>query len=76
MQDLTKQIKYENYVKRSSIMTNKHRKVYLSRKNFKKLFCTLYKTRDKVVLKHSKRELFGYCITNYKKKYVNNECIN
>ena len=54
-------------------MTNKHRKVYLSRKNFKKLFCTLYKTRDKVLLKHSKKEYFGYSISNYRKKYVNNE---
>jgi hypothetical protein len=73
---LDKEIKYDNYVKRSSLMTNKHRKVYLSRKNFKKLFCTLYKTRDKVLLKHCKREYFGYNITNYRKKYVNNECIN
>ena len=73
MEDLTKQIKYENYVKRSSLMTNKHRKVYLARKNFKTLFCTLYKTRDRVLLKHCKREYFSYNITNYRKKYVNNE---
>jgi len=73
MEDITKQIKYENYVKRSTLMTNKHRKVYLSRKNFKKLFCTLYNTRDRIVLKHNKKELFGYAISNYKKKYVNNE---
>ena len=73
MEDLAREIKYENYVKRSSLMTNKHRKVYLSRKNFKTLFCTLYKTRDRVVLKHNKKELFGYALSNYGKKYVNNE---
>jgi len=73
MEDITNEIKYENYVKRSTLMTNKHRKVYLSRKNFKKLFCTLYKTRDRIVLKHNKKELFGYAITNYKKKYLNLE---
>lgn len=54
-------------------MTNKHRKVYLARKNFKTLFCIAFKTRDKVILKHNKKELFGYSISNYKKKYVNNE---
>lgn len=73
---MDQEIKYENYVKRSSLMTNKHRKVYLARKNFKILFCTLYKTRDRVVLKHNKKDLFGYSISNYRKKYVNNECIN
>ena len=69
-------LKYENFVKRSSLMTNKHRKVYLARKNFKSLFCTLYNTRAKVVLKHGKRMYFGYSLSNYNKKYVNNECIN
>ncbi|CAB4152008.1 hypothetical protein UFOVP598_50 [uncultured Caudovirales phage] len=73
---IEREIKYENFVKRSSLMTNKHRKVYLARKNFKTLFCTLYNTRAKVVLKHGKMELFSYNITNYRKKYVNNECIN
>ena len=73
MEDLEILIKYQNYVKRSSLMTNKHRKVYLARKNFKTLFCTLYKTRDRVLLKHNKKELFGYSLSNYGKKYVNNE---
>lgn len=69
-------LKYENFVKRSSLMTNKHRKVYLAKKNFNTLFCKLYNTRAKVVLKHGKRMYFSYNITNYRKKYVNNECIN
>ena len=69
-------LKYENFVKRSSLMTNKHRKVYLARKNFKTLFCTLYNTRTKVVLKHGKRLYFGYSISNYNKQYLNHECIN
>ena len=63
-------LKYDNFVKRSSLMTNKHRKVYLARKNFKNLFCTLYNTRAKIVLKYSKKELFSYNITNYRKKYI------
>lgn len=71
---MEREIKHENFVKRSSLMTNKHRKVYLARKNFKTLFCTLYNTRAKVVLKHGKRMYFGYPISNYRKKYVNNEC--
>lgn len=70
---MDKQIKYENYVKHNSLMRNKHRKVYLSRKNFKTLFCKSSKIRAKVVLKHCKREYFGYSISNYRKKYVNNE---
>jgi len=73
---IDKEIKYDNFVKRSSLMTNKHRKVYLARKNFKSLFCTLYNTRAKIVLKHCKRELFSYNITNYNKQYIEDECIN
>ena len=73
---MEKEIKYNNFVKRSSLMTNKHRKVYLARKNFKTLFCTLYNTRAKVVLKHSKRMYFGYPLSNYNKQYLNYECIN
>lgn len=71
--NLDKEIKYENYVKRSSLITNKHRLAYIRNKDFKNLFCKSSTIKAKIVLKHSKRELFGYCITNYKKKYVNNE---
>ena len=70
---IDKEIKYENFVKRATLMTNKHRKIYLARKNFKTLFCILYNTRAKVVLKHGKRELFSYNITNYNKQYLNHE---
>ncbi len=73
---LDKEIKYENYVKRNSLITNKHRLAYLRNKDFKHLYCKSIQKQAKVVLKHSKRELFGYNITNYRKKYVNNECIN
>ncbi|CAB4151644.1 hypothetical protein UFOVP600_26 [uncultured Caudovirales phage] len=73
---MDKQIKYENYVKRKPLIRNKHRLEYLRNKDFKTLFCKSSKTRNKVVLKHCKREYFGYNITNYRKKYVNNECIN
>lgn len=73
---IDKEIKYDNFVKRSSLMTNKHRKVVLARKNFKTLFCTLYNTRAKIVLKHGKREYFGYPLSNYNKQYIEDECIN
>ena len=73
---LDQEIKYENYVKRNSLITNKHRLAYMRNKDFKSLFCKSHIISNKVVLKHSKKELFGYNITNYRKKYVNNECIN
>ena len=73
---MEKQIKYENYVKRNSLIRNKHRLAYLRNKDFKTLFCKSSQKQAKVLLKHSKRELFSYNITNYRKKYVNNECIN
>lgn len=68
------EIKYENYVKRNSLIKNKHRLAYLRNKDFKTLFCKSSKIKAKVLLKHCKREYFGYCLSNYKKKYVNNEC--
>ena len=73
---LDQEIKFENYVKRNSLIRNKHRLEYMRNKKFKNLFCKSNTIRNKVVLKHSKRELFSYNITNYRKKYVNNECIN
>lgn len=73
---MDQEIKFENYVKRNPLITNKNRLEYMRNKDFKTLFCKSHIIKAKVVLKHSKRELFGYCITNYKKKYVNNECIN
>ena len=73
---LDKQLKYENYVKRNPLIRNKHRLAYMRNKDFKHLYCKSIQKQAKVLLKHSKKELFGYCITNYRKKYVNNECIN
>ena len=73
---MDQEIKYENYVKRNPLITNKHRLAYLRNKDFKSIFCKSYIISNKVVLKHSKKELFSYNITNYRKKYVNNECIN
>ena len=71
---MDQEIKYENYVKRNQLITNKHRLAYMRNKDFKTLFCKSSKKQAKVVLKHSKKELFGYSISNYRKKYVNNEC--
>jgi hypothetical protein len=73
MEDLIKQIKYENSVKRNPLIRNKHRLAYMRNKYFKHLYCKSFHRQAKVILKHCKREYFGYCITNYKKKYVNNE---
>jgi hypothetical protein len=70
---LDKQIKYENYVKRKSLIRNKHRLAYMRNKDFKTLFCKSNKIRARIILKHCKKEYFGYSIQNYRKKYVNNE---
>ena len=71
---LEREIKYENYVKRNTLITNKHRLAYMRNKDFKSLFCKSSQIKAKVLLKHCKREYFGYSISNYRKKYVNNEC--
>jgi hypothetical protein len=73
---MDQQIKYENYVKRNTLITNKHRFEYMRNKDFETLFCKSSRIRNKIFLKHCKKEYFGYSISNYKKKYVNNECIN
>ena len=70
---MDQEIKYENYVKRNSLIRNKHRLAYIRRKDFKTLFCKSNIIRNKIVLKHCKKEYFGYSIQNYRKKYVNNE---
>ena len=70
---MEREIKYENYVKHNSLITNKHRLAYMRNKDFKTLFCKSIQIKAKVLLKHCKREYFGYCISNYRKKYVNNE---
>ncbi len=71
---LDQELKYENYVKRNLLITNKHRLAYMRNKDFKTLFCKSSKIKAKIVLKHCKKEYFGYSISNYRKKYVNNEC--
>ena len=70
---LDQELKYENYVKRNSLIRNKHRLAYLRCKDFKHLFCKSSKIKARIVLKHCKKEYFGYSIQNYRKKYVNNE---
>ena len=70
---LDQEIKYENYVKRNPLIRNKHRLAYLRNKDFKHLYCKSIQIKAKVLLKHCKREYFNYCLTNYNKKYVNNE---
>ena len=70
---MEQEIKYENYVKRNSLIRNKHRLAYMRNKDFKTLFCKSSIIRARIVLKHCKKEYFGYSISNYRKKYVNNE---
>ena len=70
---MDQEIKYENYVKRNSLITNKHRLAYMRNKDFKTLFCKSSMIKARIVLKHCKKEYFGYSIQNYRKKYVNNE---
>ena len=70
---MDQELKYENYVKRNPLITNKHRLAYLRNKDFKTLYCKSIHIKAKVLLKHCKKEYFGYSISNYRKKYVNNE---
>jgi hypothetical protein len=70
---MDQEIKDENYVKRKSLIRNKHRLAYMRRKDFKTLFCKSSKIKARIVLKHCKKEYFSFNITNYRKKYVNNE---
>ena len=70
MEELSREIRFKCYL--SSPGNNQHRKLYNFYKSIGSLKQLVYQdyTRSKVLMKHNKRELFGYNVTNFKSKYV------
>jgi hypothetical protein len=73
MEDLSREIRFKCYL--SSPGNNQHRKLYNFFKTIKSIKQIAYgeHIRSKVVMKHNKRELFGYALSNFKSKYVNDD---
>jgi hypothetical protein len=71
---MDREIRFKCYL--SSPGSNNHRKLYNFFKTIKSIKQIAYgeHLRSKVLMKHNKRELFGFNVTNFKSKYVNDEC--
>ena len=70
MEELTREIRFKAYL--SSKGANNHRKLYNFFKTIKSIKQIAYgeHLRSKVLMKHNKRELFGFNISNFKSKYI------
>ena len=70
---MDKEIRYLAYLQSKG--NNIARKRYNFFKTIKSIKEIAYRDsiRSMVTMKHNKRELFGFNITNFKSKYVNNE---
>ena len=71
---MDKEIRFLAYLQSEG--SNRHRKLcnfYKSIGSLKQLVYQDY-TRGMITMKHNNRELFGFNISNFKSKYVNNEC--
>jgi hypothetical protein len=73
MEDLSREIRFKCYLHCKG--NNQHRKLYNFFKTIKSIKQIAYgeHIRSKVLMKHNKRELFGFNLTNFKSKYVNDE---
>jgi len=73
MEDLSREIRFKCYLHSNG--ANKHRKLYNFFKTIKSIKEIAYRDhiRGCVTMKHNRRELFGFNVTNFKSKYVNNE---
>ena len=73
MEELSREIRFKCYLQSEG--ANNHRKLYNFFKTIKSIKQIAYgeHLRSKVLMKHNKRELFGYNVTLFKSKYVNNE---
>ena len=73
MEELTREIRFKCYLQSEG--ANQNRKLYNFFKTIKSIKQIAYgeHLRSKVLMKHNKRELFGFNVTNFKSKYVNNE---
>jgi hypothetical protein len=74
MEDLSREIKFKCYLQSEGNNQNRKRMNFF--KTIKSIKQIAYgeHLRSKVLMKHNKRELFGFNVTNFKSKYVNNEC--
>jgi hypothetical protein len=73
MEDLSREIRFKCYLHCEG--NNQHRKLYNFFRTIKSIKQIAYgeHLRSKVLMKHNKRELFGFNLTNFKSKYINNE---
>jgi hypothetical protein len=71
---MEREIKFKAYL--SSPGSNVNRKRMNFFRTIKSIKEIAYRDhiRGCVTMKHNKRELFGFNVTNFKSKYVNNEC--
>jgi len=70
MESLDREIRFKCYL--SSPGNNQHRKLYNFFKTIKSIKQIAYgeHLRSKVLMKHNRRELFGYALSNFKSKYI------
>lgn len=76
MEDLSREIRFKCFL--HSEGNNVARKRYNFFKTIKSIKEIAYRDsiRSMVTMKHNKRELFGFNLSNFKSKYVNNEDTN
>jgi hypothetical protein len=70
---MEKEIRFKAFITNKG--NNMHRKRYNYFKRIKSIRHLVYSDdiNEKVTMKHNKREMFGYSLSNFKSKYVNNE---
>ena len=70
MEDLSREIRFKCYLHCKG--ANQHRKLYNFFRTIKSIKQIAYgeHIRSKVLMKHNKRELFGFALSNFKSKYI------
>lgn len=73
MESLDREIRFKCFLHCEG--NNKHRKLYNFYKSIKSIKYDAYSQhiRESVKKKHNFRELFGFQLSNFKSKYINNE---
>ncbi len=74
LSEMDREIRFKCYLQSEG--NNQNRKRYNFFKTIKSIKEIAYRDhiRGCITMKHHKRELFGFNVTNFKSKYVNNEC--
>ena len=70
LSEMDREIRFKCYL--SSPGNNNHRKLYNFFRTIKSIKEIAYgeHLRSKVLMKHNRRELFGFNVTNFKSKYI------